>query len=167
MSCCIAHIKDGKVFIGSDSANSRGEHQEVVTLSKIHLGKDYIMAGAGSLIDVQQFSVILSKYEESLWNTGQIYELYKLLVKEKKETSDAKMDSTFIVGCKNEFYTVDPDGCVQEHNTEHDEGRFYCIGSGMAYAYGALYAGATIEKALEAAAEFDIYTKGPFTIMSL
>ena len=41
----------------------------------------------------------------------------------------------------------------------------YGIGSGSPFAIGALYAGATVEQALEIAAKNDIYTSEPFQIV--
>ena len=41
----------------------------------------------------------------------------------------------------------------------------YGVGNGAKYAVGALYAGTSVEKALEIAATNDIYTSGPFQIV--
>ena len=41
----------------------------------------------------------------------------------------------------------------------------YGVGNGSQFAIGALYAGASVEKALEIAANNDIYTSGPYQIV--
>jgi ATP-dependent protease HslVU (ClpYQ) peptidase subunit len=43
--------------------------------------------------------------------------------------------------------------------------RFYAIGSGCEYAYGAMAMGATAEEAVRAAMRFDIYTGGEIQVM--
>jgi ATP-dependent protease HslVU (ClpYQ) peptidase subunit len=44
---------------------------------------------------------------------------------------------------------------------------FYAIGSGGKAAWGALYAGATLDQAMEIASAVDPYTRAPFTILTL
>jgi ATP-dependent protease HslVU (ClpYQ) peptidase subunit len=41
----------------------------------------------------------------------------------------------------------------------------YGVGNGSKFAIGALYAGVSVEKALEIAANNDIYTSGPYQIV--
>lgn len=47
-----------------------------------------------------------------------------------------------------------------------DDG-YYAIGSGAAYALGALHMGATVEEALEVAELNDIYTSGPMVVRTM
>jgi ATP-dependent protease HslVU (ClpYQ) peptidase subunit len=42
---------------------------------------------------------------------------------------------------------------------------WYAVGSGAAYALGALYMGATPEEAVEAAIKFSVYSSGPLMSM--
>lgn len=70
----------------------------------------------------------------------------------------SRTEVVVLLAYAGELFTVDADGCVIRHHAG-----IYGIGSGAAYAIGALYAGATPEQALKVAAENDPWTRGPFT----
>lgn len=70
-----------------------------------------------------------------------------------------KHEFSAILAVRGQVFHVESDGSVLTH---HDG--IYGIGSGSPYAVGALYADATVERALEIAVMNDSYTSGPFTL---
>ena len=63
----------------------------------------------------------------------------------------------FLIACNGELFDVD-----QELSVTRDQRGYYAIGSGGAYALGALCMGATPIKALEIAAGISAFTAAPF-----
>jgi hypothetical protein len=83
-------------------------------------------------------------------------------LEENSWKSDPKDDSTFsmLIAYAGELFDIGDDLSV----LLNDDG-IYGVGNGSKYAIGALFAGASVEKALEIAAHNDIYTSGPFQIV--
>ena len=73
-----------------------------------------------------------------------------------------KEENTFqlVLALAGEVFQIEADGTVLD-----DVRGLYGIGSGAAYALGALEAGADISEALDIAALFDVYTRAPIQIM--
>ena len=67
----------------------------------------------------------------------------------------------FLIAIGGEIFDIGSDFAVCI-----DSGGIYGVGSGSSLAIGALKAGATLEKALEIAAEIDPYTAAPFLFYS-
>ena len=78
--------------------------------------------------------------------------------KEDKEEKDSGFNMLFAFD--GEIFDIGNDFSVLLNSDG-----IYGVGSGSQIAIGALYAGASVEKALEIAANNDIYTSGPFQIV--
>ena len=78
--------------------------------------------------------------------------------KEEKEDKDSGFNMLFAFD--GEIFDIGNDFSVLLNSDG-----IYGVGSGSPFAIGALYAGASVEKALEIAANNDIYTSGPFQIL--
>lgn len=70
---------------------------------------------------------------------------------------DDDSSMVLIVAVNGDVYQIESDGTVM-----FDVNGIYGIGTGAAYAIGAIEAGAYIEEALHIAARYDIYTGEPF-----
>lgn len=73
------------------------------------------------------------------------------------DCEEAELTTLLVLG--GDLFHIESDGTVLHH-----ERGIYGIGSGSAYAIGALWVGASVEEALEVAAANDAYTSGPFTV---
>ena len=78
----------------------------------------------------------------------------------KPDREDKDSGFNFLIAFDGEIFDIGDDFSV----VLNSEG-IYGVGAGSAYAIGALYAGASVEKALEIAANNDVYTSGPFQII--
>lgn len=67
---------------------------------------------------------------------------------------------SLLVAVAGEVFQIEGDGTVMQ-----DVRGLYGIGTGSAYALGAIEAGADIDEAFEIAARFDIYTSPPITVV--
>lgn len=78
----------------------------------------------------------------------------------KGDGKDGEQRFHFLIAVGGELFDVADDLSV----CRTDE-NWYAVGSGAAYALGALYMGATPEKAVEAAIKFSVYSSGPLLTM--
>ena len=70
-------------------------------------------------------------------------------------------DSVALVAVDNQLFEIGPDYSVAQ-----TQNGLYSIGSGSAYALGALMAGALLDEAVEIARHYDIYTGGDISVAS-
>lgn len=171
MTTIVAIQYPNKVVIGADSQTT-GEngtiyrHDEV---SKIVENGKFLIAGAGDAgpSDLVQYVWQPPTPRGIEWNN-----LYKFMItkampslKQCFKNNDYKLDLnnnsessfSFIFAIGGELFDVSEDFSV----LKKDSG-IYGIGSGSNVAIGAIEQGATIERALEIAAENDAFTSGPF-----
>jgi len=78
----------------------------------------------------------------------------------KKENEDKDAGFSMLFAFDGEVFDIGDDFSVLLNSDG-----IYGVGNGAQFAIGALYAGASVEKALEIAANNDIYTSGPFQII--
>lgn len=79
-----------------------------------------------------------------------------LMANEKEENTTWQL----MLALDGQVFQIEADGTVLQ-----DVSGLYGIGTGAAYALGALQAGATEQEAMQIASMFDIYTRPPFQIL--
>lgn len=157
-------MADSRVTDGSGRASA---HPAMV---KITRRGQYLIAGAGEsfpcdvaqhiwrapvpskddLKDTYHFMIteVVPSLRKSLTENGYNF---------NEETNDGEYRFWFLICLNGQIFDVADDLSV----SIRADG-FYAAGSGGKYALGALYAGATPQKALEIAAMNDVYTSAPF-----
>jgi len=125
----------------------------------------YVMAGAGNS---RCCDVILFGWKPPVYDGTEPYTFMvsKFIPEMRKQHEDAGItlkedeDFVFLVGFDGRVFHVAGNYAVLETNTG-----LYGIGTGAAYALGALAQGATIQEAMKVAKKFDINTGGRVQIV--
>jgi len=163
--------KNGLVILGADSQVTDGDRiNNDLRMEKITKNNGYLLAGAGDATPCDILQHIFIPPVPSITERKNLYKfMITKFVPAMRETLDENGwkpvtgdDSGFsmLVAFDGELFDIGDDFSVLLNNKG-----IYGIGNGAKYAIGALSVGATIEKALEAAADNDIYTSGPFQIV--
>ena len=172
MTTIVAVCKNGNVTMGADSQvtdNARpNRHPQ---MQKITKNNGWLIAGSG---DSQPCDILQHVFVPPVPTVKERENLFRFMVlkfvpamkeclddygwKEDKEDKDSGFNMLFAFD--GEVFDIGNDFSV----LLNDEG-IYGVGSGSPFAMGALAAGASIEKALEIAANNDIYTSGPYQIV--
>jgi ATP-dependent protease HslVU (ClpYQ) peptidase subunit len=168
MTTIIAKVSKSKVEFGADSLVSSSRKYSHPNMVKIVERGPYLIAGSGlsAPCDIIQhiwkpptpiqadrsdmYHFVISRVIPSMKDCFK-YNEYKW------DESNEETKFNFLLAIGGEVYDIGDDFAVCI-----DAGGIYGIGSGASFAVGALKAGATIEKALEIAAEIDPYTASPF-----
>lgn len=180
MTCIVAIKKQGKVYMGGDSASSLNGAISIRSNHKIFKNHNMIFGTCGSARQRQllKYSLKLppqnSKVDDMQYMcTTFISSIQKCFEKGGFEMvhSKKRYGANFIVGYKGEIYSVQTD-----YHIGIPSKSYHAIGSGSSWALGALFTleqnkiGNTIEKikcSLAAAAEFSSTVAGPFIIKSI
>ncbi len=171
MTTIVGICKNGNVTLGADSqvTDDDRRHNSVV-MEKITKNNGYLIAGSG---DATPCDILQHIFVPPIPTLTERKNLYKFMItkfvpdmreclEENSWKPDPKDDSTFnmLIAYDGELFDIGSDFSVLLNNDG-----IYGVGNGSKYAIGALYAGASIDKALEIAAHNDIYTSGPFQII--
>jgi ATP-dependent protease HslVU (ClpYQ) peptidase subunit len=168
MTTIVAVQFKDKVIIGADSlvtAVRKYNHPKMVKISE---RSGYLIAGAG---EVAACDIAQHIWEPPIPTVADKKDLYHFMIatvipslKKAFKDNDYKWDSedeetkfAFLIAVEGEVFDISDDFAVCL-----DSKGFYGIGSGSSVAIGALRHGATINAALEIAADIDPYTAGPF-----
>lgn len=174
MTTIIFAEQDGKIITGSDSQTTAGWRK---SSSRPDDGKIFVNGGlifgvSGTVrgANILQFMDIpvIDDYEPG-WSSRK-WMVTKFVPAVQKAFEEAKASGTdsdgcfdtgvhFLVGFKGQVFSVHGDLSVMS-----PAGNFFAAGSGSSYALGAMYAGADVKQALEAAANYDAASGAPFTI---
>lgn len=126
---------------------------------------NYVIAGAGisRYCDAVMYDWIPPKYD----GTDRYKFMISKFIPEMKKVHDEcgytlKDEDTFqfLVGLDNTLFHINYDYSVYQTDT-----RVYGIGSGAAYAIGAIYCCATLQEAMKVSIKFDINTGGKIQIV--
>lgn len=158
---------EGCVLAADALTTSDGRPFAGPSIRKIVARGEYLLAasGAGGLCDH-----ITHVWKPPKYTGGAVYDvltasvvpsLMKSLRNSDMLTGD-KEENTFqlLLAVAGEVFQIEADGTVLD-----DESGLYGIGSGAAYALGAIEAGATLTEALDIAAVYDVYTRAPMQIV--
>ena len=157
--------KDG-FTLAADSIITAGdriyEHKAVPKITEVG---DYVLAGAGvsRYCDIILYGWQPPKYDNSNPYVFMVSKFVPEMRKMHDETGYSLKDEDsfeFLVGLKNNLYYIGDDYSVLLTKTN-----MYGIGSGAAYALGALSAGADIQTAMKIATKYDINTGGRIQIV--
>jgi ATP-dependent protease HslVU (ClpYQ) peptidase subunit len=160
---------DGVVF-GADSqvTASSGRKYSSALMVKISERNGYIIAGSGECApsDIAQHIWIpptaTAKDKKDLYHffIAKVVPSLKQCFKDNDYKVSADDDETafsFLIALHGQVFEI-----ADDFSISLDDSGFYGVGSGSAYAIGALNVGATVEQALMIAAKNDAFTSAPF-----
>lgn len=172
MTTIVAVCKNGNVTMGADSQVTDGSRpNRHPRMEKITKNNGYLIAGSG---DSQPCDILQHIFVPPVPSVQERKDLYKFMIVKfipamrecledngwKPSTDDKESGFNMLFAFDGEVFDIGDDLSV----LLNDDG-IYGVGSGSSYAIGALYAGATVEKALDYASSNDIYTSGPYQIV--
>ena len=171
MTTIVGMCKNGVVILGADSQVTDGDRiNNDLRMEKITKNNGYLIAGAG---DATPCDILQHIFVPPVPTVSERKNLYKFMITKfvpsMRECLDENGwkpvhgdDSGFnmLIAFDGELFDIGDDFSVLLNNKG-----IYGVGNGAKYAIGALEVGATVEKALQAAADNDIYTSGPFQIV--
>lgn len=172
MTTIVAVVKNGNVTMGADSQVTDGTRpHRHPKMEKITKNNGYLIAGSG---DSQPCDIIQHIFTPPVPNSQDKKDLYKFMITKfipamrdcleengwKPNLEDKDSGFNMLFAYDGEVFDIGDDFSVLLNGDG-----IYGVGSGSPFAIGALYAGATVEKALEYAASNDIYTSGPYQII--
>jgi ATP-dependent protease HslVU (ClpYQ) peptidase subunit len=171
MTTIVGLVKGANLTIGADSQVTDGDRKNNHTkMEKITKNNGYLIAGSG---DSTPCDILQHIFVPPVPNANEKKDLYKFMItkfvpamREALEENGYKPtpgdDSGFsmLIAYDGEMFDIGDDFSVLLNSDG-----IYGVGNGSKFAIGALYAGASVEKALEIAATNDIYTSGPFQIV--
>ena len=172
MTTIVAVVKNGNVTMGADAQVTDGSRPfKHLSMEKITKNNGWLIAGSG---DSTPCDILQLIFIPPVPGIKERENLYKFMVtkfvpamrecleengwKEEKEDKDTGFNMLFAFD--GEVFDIGNDFSVLLNSDG-----IYGVGSGSPIAIGALYAGASVEKALEIAANNDIYTSAPFQII--
>lgn len=172
MTTIVGLVKDNVVILGADSQVTDDDRRNNdLRMEKITRNNGYLIAGAG---DATPCDILQHIFIPPVPNANERKNLYKFMITKfvpaMRECLDENGwkpnpadDSGFsmLIAYDGNIFDIGDDFSVLLNNKG-----IYGVGNGKKYAIGALEAGATVEKALEIAANNDIYTSGPFQIVT-
>lgn len=171
MTTIAAICKDGTVILGADSQVTDVDRiNNSLIMEKITKNNGYLIAGSG---DSTPCDILQHIFKPPVPTAVERKNLYKFMITKfvpaMRETLEdngwkpvAGDDSGFsmLIAYDGEIFDIGDDFSVLVNDTG-----IYGVGNGSKYAIGALSVGASMEKALQVAADNDIYTSGPFQIV--
>jgi ATP-dependent protease HslVU (ClpYQ) peptidase subunit len=172
MTTIVAVAKNGNVTMGADSqVTDQSRPNRHGKMEKITKNNGWLIAGSGDATpcDILQHIFIppvpTAKEKDNLYKfmiTKFIPAMRECLSDNDWKTDQNDKDSGFnmLFAFDGEVFDIGNDFSVMLNSDG-----IYGVGNGSEYAIGALYAGASVEKALEIASINDIYTSGPHQIV--
>lgn len=171
MTTIVGVCKNGQVTLGADSqVTSEDRRNNSLIMEKITKNNGYLIAGSG---DSTPCDILQHIFVPPVPTIAERKNLYKFMItkfvpsmRECLEENGWKPvqgdDSGFslLIAFDGELFDISDDFSVLLNDTG-----IYGVGNGSKYAIGALSVGATVEQALQVAADNDIYTSGPFQIV--
>jgi len=169
MTTIIGHETENQAYIIADSqvTDDNGKMFSHPSMTKINERGAFIIAGAGEILPcdviqhIWQPPRLTAKDKQDLYHfmvVKVIPSMRKCLKENGYNFNDEGTDRfQFLVAVGGEIFELDSDLGI----TKSDSGR-YAVGSGAAYALGAMAHGADPEIAMLIAAELTAFTSGPF-----
>ena len=172
MTTIVGVAKNGNVTMGADTQITDGNrrHNHPI-MEKISKKNGFLIAGSG---DVQPCDILQHIFIPPVPTVTDRKDLYHFMIikfvpamrecledngwKPNPEDKDSGFNMLFAFD--GEIFDIGDDFSVLLNGDG-----IYGVGSGSPIAIGALYAGASVEKALEIAANNDVYTSAPFQIV--
>jgi ATP-dependent protease HslVU (ClpYQ) peptidase subunit len=172
MTTIVAICKNGNVTMGADSQVTDGTRpHRHPSMEKITKNNSWLIAGSG---DSTPCDILQHIFVPPVPTVSERKDLYKFMItkfipaiRDCLEENDWKPDQQDKDSGFNMLFAFDGEvfDIGNDLSVLINEDGIYGVGSGSQWAMGALYAGASVEKALEYASTNDIYTSGPFQIV--
>lgn len=166
---------EDKIYLGADRRINAADNLKLDSCQKIlQLESGEHIAVAGSLVALQAFELFAVDNEIDFSSRLAIY---RTMLNYRQDLSvnhlcltDKHTDSGDFAVMPLLMLIVNNDGVIFSVTNygeviEHD--KFFAMGSGGDYAMGALYAGATLQAALDAASTFDPHTSPHYDIVEI
>ena len=172
MTTIVAVCKNGNVTLGADSQVTDGSRPNRHSkMEKITKNNGWLIAGSG---DSTPCDILQHIFIPPVPTIKERENLYKFMITKfipamqdcleennwKPDQNDKDSGFSMLFAFDGEVFDIGNDFSVLLNSDG-----IYGVGNGSQFAIGALYAGASVEKALEIAANNDIYTSGPFQIV--
>ena len=172
MTTIVAVCKNGNVTMGADSQVTDGSRPNRHSkMEKITKNNGWLIAGSG---DSTPCDILQHIFIPPVPTIKERDNLYKFMITKfipamqdcleennwKPDQNDKDSGFSMLFAFDGEVFDIGNDFSVLLNSDG-----IYGVGNGSQFAIGALYAGASVEKALEIAANNDIYTSGPFQIV--
>jgi ATP-dependent protease HslVU (ClpYQ) peptidase subunit len=171
MTTIVGLCKNGTVTLGADSQVTDSDRpNNSLIMEKITKNNGYLIAGSG---DSTPCDILQHIFKPPVPTVAERKNMYKFMITKfvpaMREALDENgwkpvpnEDSGFsmLIAFDGELFDIGDDFSVLLNDTG-----IYGVGNGSKYAIGALSVGASVEKALEVAADNDVYTSGPFQIV--
>jgi len=172
MTTIVAVCKNGNVTMGADSQVTDGSRPNRHSkMEKITKNNGWSIAGSG---DSTPCDILQHIFIPPVPTIKERENLYKFMITKfipamqdcleennwKPDQNDKDSGFSMLFAFDGEVFDIGNDFSVLLNSDG-----IYGVGNGSQFAIGALYAGASVEKALEIAANNDIYTSGPFQIV--
>jgi ATP-dependent protease HslVU (ClpYQ) peptidase subunit len=171
MTTIIGVCKNGTVTMGADSQVTDGDRiNNDLRMEKITKNNGYLIAGSG---DATPCDILQHIFVPPVPTVNERKNLYKFMITKFVPSMRESLDEngwkpvhgddsgfSMLISFDGELFDIGDDFSVLLNNQG-----IYGVGNGSKYAIGALYAGASVEKALEIASQNDIYTSGPYQIV--
>jgi ATP-dependent protease HslVU (ClpYQ) peptidase subunit len=172
MTTIVAVCKNGNVTMGADSQVTDGSRPNRHSkMEKITKNNGWLIAGSG---DSTPCDILQHIFVPPVPTIKERDNLYKFMITKfipamqdcleesnwKPDQNDKDSGFNMLFAFDGEVFDIGNDFSVLLNSDG-----IYGVGNGSQFAIGALYAGASVEKALEIAANNDIYTSGPFQIV--
>lgn len=180
MTCIVGLEKNGKVWMGGDSAGTAGNmNQRIRADKKVFVKGDFIIGFCGSfrMGDLLKHTLTIptpdAGVDPDAFMVNQFVDaLRECLETENKKgglTGNDKLYPSILVGFRGRLYNVESD-----YQCGRPEDGYDSVGSGSSVAVGAMHGSRSItsprkriEAALEAAARNDAAVRPPFHVLSL
>jgi ATP-dependent protease HslVU (ClpYQ) peptidase subunit len=172
MTTIVAVAKNGTVTMGADSqVTDQSRPNRHAKMEKITKNNGWLIAGSG---DATPCDILQHIFIPPVPTLKERDNLYKFMITKfipamreclsdndwKPDQNDKESGFNMLFAFDGEVFDIGNDFSVML-NSDGIHG----VGNGSEYAIGALYAGASVEKALEIASINDIYTSGPYQIV--
>jgi ATP-dependent protease HslVU (ClpYQ) peptidase subunit len=179
MTCIVAIAKDGKVFMGGDSAGS-DENEDLISpfvMPKVFVRNGYTIGYAGSFRfgKLLQYVFDLPTVPKTATTSEKLDDFMNRVVMQslKKQAKELDLEKEemgyeLLMGVNGHIFEIGTDWSALENSLSYNT-----IGSGTKYAIGSLHTTSgwkepikRINVALAAAAEYSMSVAAPFTIVS-
>jgi len=179
MTCVVGLVAEGRVFMGADSVsgNTGSWHVETARFPKLFI-RDALLIGYTSswrMGQLLRWRLSVPPHPEGMdaheWMATDFIDAVRECLKTGGfATKDKEVETggTFLVGYAGRLFEIQSDYQVQEPDDSRAS-----VGCGYDYALGAMHAtpslepGSRLRAALEAAAYYSAYVRGPFRLLSL
>jgi ATP-dependent protease HslVU (ClpYQ) peptidase subunit len=172
MTTIVGVCKNGNVTLGADSqvTDDDRRHNSLIA-EKITKNNGYLIAGSG---DSTPCDILQHIFVPPVPTVTERKNLYKFMITKfvpamreclaeneyRPDPTDKDAGFSMLIAFDGELFDIGSDFSVLLNSKG-----IYGVGNGAKYAIGAIEAGASVERALEIAADNDIYTSGPFQIV--